>query len=588
MPSYVLGISDSHCATACLLKDGKIVACASEERFTRAKNHWGFPLRATRYCLEHGRISGEDLDLVVFSYTQSAYVPGFRQLRLPRIETARVQLYDFLQNGGARLSRSKLGRSLVEPVYLRLSRQASKRVRQYRIRNASDSLGISQDKVIFLDHHTAHAYSAIYSSPYPSSGLDALVFTCDGYGDYSSATVWKHAGDGMERIASTFFTNSLGFFYQAVTGHLGLKELEDEYKIMGLAGYVISPTSSTAYQRMSGLFRVLDDLSIQSDVSILRLRGYLDRLLSGQRFDEIAGAAQQLLEETVLRWVSKAIDRTHIKRLAVAGGTFMNVKVNMKLASLDEVESVFVMPSAGDESSSVGAAYYGFLQLHPEAKIEPLGPLYLGPDFPHDAIVEEVEAHKGTGWVAQEFSDINLAVGELLSKGKMVARMNGRMEFGARALGNRSILADAEDLRVVASLNRTVKMRDFWMPYSPVILNDSAAKYVSEPRLDKTDSEYMVFAYKTKEAARVDIPAAMHQFDYTIRPQILQLGWNHSLFQIVDEFAKKSGRRALINTSFNLHGEPIVCSPSDAISTFERSGLQFLALGDYLLSKSQT
>ena len=295
-----------------------------------------------------------------------------------------------------------------------------------------------------------------------------------------------------------------------------------------------------------------------------------------------------MVEESLLRWARLMHERHGAERLALGGGVFMNVKANMRLAEEEWVRDLFVFPSCGDESNAVGAAYLGYLDLcarlgRPPAP-QPFGPAYLGPTL-DDA---EAEALIRTRDVAarhrvSEPAQIEDRIAELLVSDGVVARCAGRAEFGARALGNRSILANPSDFRVVSVINRMIKNRDFWMPFAPSVLRERESDYIVNPK--GLASPYMMLAFATNPKRRDEITAAVHPHDGTARAHLVDEAWNPGYHRVIREFERRTGIGAVLNTSFNLHGEPLVGSPADALDTFERSGLPHLALGRFLISK---
>jgi carbamoyltransferase len=576
---YILGLNDGHLATAALLRDGTITACASEERFTRRKNAYGFPRNAARFVLDLAGISGDELDLVVLAWKNPVLLSVYES---GGISTGGSKLFlkagAFYQNNICR-NLPKLawsyekGRHAYQSLFGRLSNRK-------RAELVSTYLGVKMEKVLLADHHVCHAYAAYYGS-----GLDGdmLVFTLDGEGDYCCATVNRFSRHDNELLAYTPNYRSIGMLYQYVTKYLGMKPLEHEHKVMGLAPYASTEQTRKSYKAIKELFQLRPDLTFDSPVSSLVLYPYLRNKLEGHRFDGIAGAVQQLTEELVSKWVSDGVRQTGIRQVAVGGGVFLNVKVNMLLNELSEIDRIFFCPSPGDESTALGAAYYGYSVLgHKDCK--PLKELYLGPEYrDEDVLVVLRKLCPPDKYSIENFHDMESVVADLLLENKIVARFNGRMEWGARALGNRSILANPYNRELIREINDAVKMRDFWMPFAPTILEPKDEKYLLNPK--KTPAPYMVLAFRTTQQGRKDLGAALHPYDYTVRPQVLYSGWNESYRAIVTKFEEKTGIGAVLNTSFNLHGEPIVCSPEDAIHTMENSGLKYLAIGNYLVTK---
>jgi carbamoyltransferase len=582
----VLGISETHCATAAILRDGEIIGCASEERFSRLKNDAGYPRRAVDALLRELALRPADVDRVVLAGTR---IPSYDWMnRVMRDETYMRRYYGVGLEaprrglaGRARKLGAKLG--LLDPAPGKAPLTDGE-----RRGHVTDHLRLAGDRVRFADHHTCHAAAAYYGSPF--DGRAALVLTNDNSGDGLCGTVSSASGTTLTRHEATpSGPGSLGSFYTLVTLLLGMKPGEHEYKVMGLAPY--APTRETE-RAVAALGRVFAMGEGKPSLFAWRRRGPLYRALLeatlGLRFDGIAGGAQQILEEALVRWTRLAHKRYGGERLALGGGVFMNVKANMLIAEEDWLGELFVFPSCGDESNAVGAAYLGYLDLCAEsrraASPRPFGPAYLGPDV-KDAEIEDVVRRRDlmSRYRVSEHAAIEEKIADLLVSDGVVARCAGRMEFGARALGNRSILANPSDHRVVDVINRMIKSRDFWMPFAPTILREREADYLLNPR--GLASPYMMLAFPTNAKGRDQIVAAIHPQDGTARAHILDETWNPPYYRVIREFERRTGIGAVLNTSFNLHGEPLVASAEDAVDTFERSGLPHLALGHWLISK---
>ena len=382
---------------------------------------------------------------------------------------------------------------------------------------------------------------------------------------------------------------SLGSFYSYVTLLLGMRFGEDEYKLMGLAPYAPERAAARAQARLAETFGLEEGPPARF---AWRSRAPRYQLLLeatlGLRFDAVAGGAQRLLEDALLRWARLMRARHGGERLALGGGVFMNVKANMLLAAEEWVQDLFVFPSCGDESNAVGAAYLGYRELCAlrglAPKSQPFGSPYLGPAV-EPAEVEALirERDLAARYRVTEHERVEARIGELLVRDGVVARCAGRMEFGARALGNRSILANPADRRVVDVINAMIKNRDFWMPFAPSVLQERQADYLVNPR--GLRSPYMMLAFPTVPARRDEIAAAVHPRDFTARAHIVEAALNPEYHAVIREFERLTGVGAVLNTSFNLHGEPIVCSAADAVDTFERSGLPHLALDRWVISK---
>ncbi len=580
----VLGISETHCATAAVLKDGEIIGCASEERFSRLKNDAGYPRRAVDALLRELGLAPSAIDLVALAGVEAfprewmnrvmhdaEYVREYYGLRL---ETRRRGLGVRARKLGAKLG-------LADPA-----RGKQRLSRADRLGFVTDHLGVRP--VAMFDHHACHAAAAYLGSPF--NGEPALVLTNDNSGDRLCATASTGRGGTLTRHEATpSAPGSLGSFYSFVTLLLGMKAGEHEYKVMGLAPYASSGATDRAAAALREAFDF--DEGVPSRF-VWKRRGPRYRLLLeatlGLRFDGIAGGAQRIVEEFLGRWARLMHARYGGERLALGGGVFMNVKANGLLASEEWVRDLFVFPSCGDESNAAGAAYLGYLDLCGRAgrrpAPRPFGPAYLGPDLDDDEIASLIRTRDlAARYRVSEPASIEEKTADLLASDGVVARCTGRMEFGARALGNRSILANPSDPRVVGLINRMIKNRDFWMPFAPTVLREREGDYLVNPK--GLASPYMMLAFPTNAKRRDEIMAAVHPHDGTARAHILDEAWNPEYYRVIREFERRTGIGAVLNTSFNLHGEPLVCSAEDAVDTFERSGLPHLALGRWLISK---
>lgn len=581
--TYILGLNEGIVATACLLANGVVVACASEERFTRQKNQAGLPFKAIRYCLNAARIEAAQLAAVA---TSTATMPPF-----------------FLDFNGARAAsrrwfevavavdrwliqrRNQVLKELEQNLYDWFAPRVGSQLVHRRTQVLARYLGILEDRIIPFDHHLSHAAAALWASPFPSQGKEVLVLTCDGEGDGLSATVSTYRQGRFRRLGATHLADSLGHFYAAVTEYLGMRPHDHEYKVMGLAPYAAPADCQEALERLRGLLTLRSNLTFKAAVHMRACLPYLIRQLKGLRFDAVAAAAQQLTEELLLAWAQRAVADTGIQTVAVGGGVFMNVKANMRLASSSAIRQLFVMPSAGDESTALGAATLAYHRLHPQAAIEPIDDLYWGPDLSSDEVRRVADAAAKEGYLVREPPSMAQALAELLTQGHVVARVVGRMEWGARALGHRSLLASAAAPGIVETLNRAIKQRDFWMPFAPVILDTACPLYLASPDPAKVNAAHMMVTFQATERAKHDLAGGLHPYDKTLRAQCLAARWDTEYYSLVQQFGAKTSHYGLINTSYNLHGEPIVCSADDAFSTFRRSGVNHLALGSSLISK---
>lgn len=579
---HILGLNIGHNATACLLCDGKIIGAVSEERFSRIKNHSGIPFKAIKYLLNENKITLPQIDLIIFDDHYSI---------IKNPDFGREFLEAYTQKPFKNKVLSKIGYKYpgVYNSYKSLFNKSSHKKllkSRNRLRNEfSRILGFPNEKIIVTDHHLLHAYSTCFNA---LEDEKTLIFTLDGEGSGTCATVSIFDGKDLKVISRSSKVASLGYLYAIATIYLGMKPLEHEFKVMGMAPYAKQHNINKIYSKFKRLIWVDDNLVFHSKFNMPFADNFFKSELKFTRFDNISGAVQRLVEELVLEWVSKAIKKTGIHNIALSGGVFMNVKANQKILEMAEVKKLFVMPSCGDEANAIGGCFYGY-KLYCErnnVKFEPkpIRDLYLGPEYGDDYIEELIERQNlNEKYKIKKLKNINQEVAHLLSKGEIVARCSGKSEWGARALGNRSIMANPVHPDTIRILNETIKDRDFWMPFTPSIIEDDINKYIVNPK--KMKAPYMVVTFDSTAIAKKHLPAAMHPYDFTIRPQEVYKSWNKDYYEIIKNFKKLTGAGAILNTSFNLHGEPNVLTPEDALHTVENSSLKYLAMSDYLFEK---
>jgi len=571
-----LGINDGHNAAACLYADGRIAAAIQEERLRRVKNWAGFPAQAVRAVLEMTGTAAGEIDAVAINGHYAAY-PMTRDELMEEYRTI-----NDLTVTARRAIRGAMKRA-AQPVGLYA---AYRRRRQERRAAPFLQMGIPWDKISFVEHHTAHAAAAYYG--WGQFTDPVLVLTCDGAGDGLCATVNIGRAGRLERLHAVPQADSIGNIYAMATFLLGMVPLEHEYKLMGLAPYADPKGTERVYQLLMPLVR----FNPRTPLGWERAPGcpdtycsyrFFKSLFERQRFDWVAGGLQKFTEHLLTEWVRRCVRITGIGRVALSGGVFMNVKANKAIMELPEVEELFVYPSCGDETNAMGAAYWVYAQRAGVETMAPLQDLYWGPQYTDEEIGRAAERFKFSASVQCSHSEpIEPRVAALLAEGKVVARFAGREEFGARALGNRSILANPSDPAVVREINEAIKARDFWMPFAPSMLAARNGQYVVNPK--HVSSPYMILSFDTTDR-RDDIRAAIHPFDFTARPQEVSAAWNPSYHAVLAEFERLTGIGGVLNTSFNLHGFPIVSSPEDALDVFDRSGLQYLAMGNWLVEK---
>lgn len=557
----VLGIHDGHNAGACLIKDGEVLAAINEERLNNIKNCSGIPYLAIKKVFEIANILPGEVNLIT--------IASFMRLGDP-INTE-GNLVHKLAEAFAPLLHGKLFISS-NIKFFHLFRQGRE------IYSLFDSLGLKKVPVKYIEHHLTHAASAFYSRSWDDK---TLVLTLDGMGDGLSATVNIGQNFKIKRVAQTSFYDSIGNnLYSEITAYLGMKRWEHEYKIMGLAPYGkpeiiiddlrklfrINPFHPLEFENISGHY-------------LKKMQSVYRKVLSGYRFDNIAAATQRFFEELVIKWVKNAIKETKIHKLACAGGSFLNVKVNKLIRELPEVDQLFIYPACDDGGSPVGAALEGYYRYCEEKKITAkkvqLKDIYYGQKFSSEYIREFLKSKRLLKKARQATPK---EIAKLLSQGKIIARFAGRDEWGPRALGSRSIMADPRNPASISRLNIAIKQRDFWMPFAPSILQEYQSKYLKKDRF----APYMIEAFDTKEAG-LDLMAALHPRDLTARPQIVNF-WNPTFQEIIKEFAKITGVGGILNTSFNLSGLPLCGSPEIAFWTFQNSLFDGLLLDDWLIT----
>lgn len=565
----VLGVHDGHNASATILKDGKILSSIQEERLTRKKNEVGFPIKAIRESLNILNLTKRDIDHLVYS---SKFMHDKKYLQNP-LDWYKIGLQDQIDDEK-------------KPKYYK--KIIFDKRKQERVEIAQRFLGISTKNIYFLDHHLCHIASAYYCSSH-SKKEKTLGISLDGSGDNFAGSVYICKNNEFIKLSSTKRDASLGKIYSRITALMGMKPWEHEYKVMGLAPYADERASKKIEKE------ILDKL-IYVDKKNLRLRQksklsmnysyeFLSNKLIGQRFDNIAGATQKFTEKIIFQLITYALEKTKIKNLILGGGVFMNVKANNIISKIKNIKNLFIMPSSGDESLSIGAAMYFYYKKtnSKNFKSSSLKHLYYGKEFSkieENKLIKNLDKNKFTVYN----KNLNLLSAKLLSKSYVIGRCAGRSEWGSRALGNRSILARADKYEMVNILNDKIKNRDFWMPFAPVILDTYADKYLIKKKCN-FNSSFMTMIYELNKKNYKDLICGTHVKDQTARPQVLTKKINPNLYDLIYKYSKISKSGCLINTSFNLHGFPIVDSPHDALQVFKKSKIDALLLNHFLVVK---
>lgn len=585
----ILGINEGFEASVVLCQDGKIIFAVQEERLTREKGAVGFPSQSVQYCIKHYGLNARNLSHICLS-----------NLRSPKGETRDELLQEYARRGRSGrelLQTADLSGSIVRlagmlPGYIENRMrgwQAARRgvtnnrtVAEQLARCALDGVPVTR-----FHHHSNHAASAYYGLR-KNWHEPHLVFTLDGGGDDACAHVYVAEKGALRLLASTPTGHSLGNIYAVVTHLLGMRPHEHEYKVMGLAPYA-DPEQA---DRQAQTFAQYLDLDPANRLRFRRTipertSAILPRLLQDFRlirFDLVAAGLQRFTEDLVLRWIAAATESTGVRKVLAAGGVFMNVKANQRIAALPGLEYFDVFPSCGDETLPFGAVWQSHVRHGGMLDDIQFPHMYLGPQAGADLF--EAQACYADMLEFQQLDDPELATAELLAQGHIVARCSGRMEFGARALGNRSILADPSRPSVVQTINQLIKQRDFWMPFAPAVLGERAGDYVHipaslpQPRI----SPHMMHAFRTTER-RAELAAAVHCADASARMQVVWKEINPSFHRLIEAFGRLTGRWVVLNTSFNLHGFPIVSGTFDAIEVLLKSGLDHLIVDRWLIRK---
>jgi carbamoyltransferase len=596
----VLGISDNHESHACVVVDGKLVSAISEERLSKLKSDSRYPRQAISKALEIAGVEPDQIDLVAFggssawvwqslynkigSFSVSDWIKEMDVYWHPKLiegkDISPFKLFDvFCHKGGEDLR--------TQPYYPMIEKCRNLPVSEWqrvgdecRARAIEEDLGIPANKIVTFRHEDCHKAYGFHSSPYERA--PAIVLTVEGGGDDSSVTV--STTDAQGNFTEHWKSNrvQLGRLYHYVTLILGMKPGQHEYKVMGLAPYGTEYHGRATLEFFNKIHSV-DGIEILNNDAVKDLYFSVLEGTRGHRFDGIAWALQSWLENILCEWVGNCVEKFGVRNVVLSGGVGQNIKACKRLLELDCVDQFWVGPISGDGSIAIGAAWLATKKCG--GTIDGLSSIYLGTEYGRRDVENAMER---TG-VRSHFQVVESPspgqAAEWLAEGKVVARFSGRMEFGQRALGNRSILADPRHGETVERVNNKIKYRDFWMPFTPSMTFEQADKMLVNGK--RAYSPFMTMAFDLQSEFKNSIPAATHPADKTVRPQMLRPEANPGYHELIKAFGKRSGIECLMNTSFNLHGEPIVESPSDAIHTFERSDIDVLLFDDFAVSREQ-
>lgn len=569
--TLTIGIHDGHNCGASLAVNGKIVLSFSEERFTRKKNQVGFPFSSIKEILTYYSINDKDIDSYYFS---SKFMHQTEYL---------LNLEDWYKKN---YNDQKLEQ--IKPKYY--EKKIFNIRKQERISDLISITNCQIKKIYFLDHHSCHLYASYFCSPFINSKGKILGITADGSGDNISSTVNIIENGNIKKISKSSRHASLGKIYSRITMLLGMKPWEHEYKVMGLAPYSDQKIINKEIYKLKKLLAVDKNKLIfkkKTKLSMNYIMEYLQENFKFMRFDNIAGVVQQFTEDLIIELIRAAVKKTKSDTVVCGGGLFMNIKANKLISEISEIKKVFFMPSSGDESLALGAALYGYYKNRKFSNKSKLDDLYLGKDYKYLESIDEIKSfskkYKQKIKILKNIDKEKL-IAKLLSEKKIIGRCCGRSEWGARSLGNRSILCRPDNLENIKILNNAIKFRDFWMPFAPAILEDKYKDYIINKK--NITPYFMSIAFDTVAKKRNNIIAALHPIDNTARPQVVNKKNNIEFYNLIYEFYKISNIPCLLNTSFNLHGEPIVETPSDALRVFFKSKIDVLILNNYLIIKN--
>ena len=571
MSRYVLGVSALyHDSAVALLKDGAIVAAASEERFSRLKHDSSLPLRAARWCLEREGIEAGDLEHVVY------YEKPLKKLE-----------------------RMLVSQVLSFPKSLRAFRTGSLNFLTNKLWVGSklvDALGIDSDRLLFSEHHQSHAASAFYCSGWD----EAAVLTVDGVGEWASTSLYRADAGGVKLIEELHFPHSIGLVYSAFTAHLGFRVNNGEYKVMGMAPYgdprYVDDVRKVLLLGDDGSFRIDPKYFSYHYSATDSTTAAFEELFGaprypgcdfdptqgeGKRYADIAASIQTVAEDALVGLAKRLHERTGLDRLCMAGGVALNSVANRQVLLRSPFSELYVQPAAGDAGGAIGAALWCWREVLGQESNDPLRRPGLGSEYSDDHIAELLGDLRMESEVLDDVSD---RASEDLAEGKTLGWFQGRFEWGPRALGHRSILADARQPQMQDTVNARIKFREAFRPFAPSVLGGHQERYFDLPKGGEGPAEWMLLVAPVQEDKREALPATTH-VDGSARVQVVEEDANPAYHRLLSAFGDRTGDPVLLNTSFNLKGEPIVASPVDALATFERSGLDVLYLGRHRIQK---
>lgn len=586
----ILGISAFyHDSAACLVQDGKIISAAQEERFTRIKHDHSFPEHAVKFCLDYAGLLGQDLDLVAF-YDKTFL--KFERILETYLAFAPIGIQSFIK---------------AIPLWIKKKLWIKELIK--------DELGF-EGTIIFPEHHESHAASAFFPSPFQQ----AAFLTVDGVGEWTTSSYGIGRDNSVKILADIQFPHSIGLLYSAFTYYTGFKVNSGEYKVMGLAPYgepkykdlilkeLIDLKPDGSFKMNMNYFNYCAGLTMTNQ-KFNKLFGGPPRKSETkvtQREMDLARSVQEAIEEIILRMARHIRQETGQKYLCLAGGVALNCVANGKLLRQGWFEDIWIQPAAGDAGGALGAALFAWYQYlgnqrTADNKTDQMQGAYLGPVFEDGKILSFLNENQ-IPFKKLSTKELPAAIAALIADEKVIGWFQGRMEFGPRALGARSIIGDARSPKMQETMNLKIKFRESFRPFAPSVLGDKVGEYFEidqpspymllvanvkkERQKSMTESEEKLFGLEKLKILRSDLPAITH-VDYSARVQTVHPETNPLYYYMIQEFEKQHGCGVIINTSFNVRGEPIVCTPADAFRCFMRTKMDYLILGEYLLDKTR-
>ena len=594
----VLGIHDGHDASCCITVNGKIIFAAQEERYSKTKNDYGFPKKAINSLLDYTKINPKDIDVVALgtnflnpilsklkrnaNFSIQNWIEEQELFWKPILleKKKKISYWNIFKNKNFKHDKYYNYDGIIKSY---MSKIEMEKFRDRRIKKIKDFLKIDSNKIKIVDHETCHRLYSYYFFPIRKNGN---CITAEGIGDYSNGSVSKIINNEIKIITHNK-ENHIGHIYQYITLLLGHKPTHHEYKVMGLAPY------ASEYE-VKKCFKVFDDILKVKKLNVVFKRKPKDlyfhfkEKFKYSRFDGIAGALQKFVEKILSQWFEKIQKKTKLKIFYFAGGVAQNIKAGLALSKNPKVNKIYIPPAAGDTTISVGAAfsinarYCKKNNINSSKYIKPVTNMYLGNEINDSELEIFLKKIKKNFIIKKNYKAKDVA--KKLSKGKVIGRCYGRMEFGLRSLGNRSILCDPRYYSNINKINSKIKKRDFWMPFTPTILDKDFNKYCINPK--NLQSKFMSMAFDTTELGKKSLQAAIHPADHTARPQKLVKNDNPEYYEIISEFKKITGVGAVLNTSLNLHGLPVVENINDAFNVMFKSDLDILLINNYMIIKN--